>query len=51
MNTTHTPALIGALPGSGIHIAGAKPTQAARWKKPFAEFQQATKIEDGAENP
>jgi hypothetical protein len=51
MNTTHTTALIGALPGSAIHIAWAKPAQAAGWKKPLAEFQQAAKIKDGVNIP
>jgi hypothetical protein len=51
MNTTRTTALIGALPGSAIHIAWAKPAQAAGWNKQLAEFQQAAKIKDGVNIP
>jgi hypothetical protein len=51
MNTTHTTALIGALPGSAIPHCMAKPSQAAGWKRPLAEFQQAAKIKDGVNIP
>jgi hypothetical protein len=58
MNTTHTTALSGALSGSAIQIAWAKPARAAQWNTQFAEIQPAAKIKikdgviiPGAENP